>query len=340
MEPLVSILIPVFNAENFIVRALESCINQTYKNIEIVVVDDCSTDSTLEILNNYRKFDSRIYVISKKNNEGVIAARNTLISNCNGKYIMFCDADDFMERNAVSRVVTIFENENVDSVIFRYRLIKNGFTRKLRKKYLKNGKWDKKKYMKKHLKYPRTLFWGVLWNKGYKSEIIKNLGINFDTDLEDVIFNIKYFGNSRKCFIISDCLYNYNQTNISLTRKKNEDSFELKEIYQMLRSKWNNYCKAYLQFVEAYNDNEFSRLDEFYLNRYLYSIFLDIVNDSNKYGSNDIIYKINNETIFRLCVQQLGFMKYFILIEWIFRYETRILKKYAIKFISYIKMGK
>ena len=95
MEPLVSIVIPVYNVENFVKDTLSSVCNQTYKNIEIICVDDGSTDNSLSVLNFYSEKDKRIKVLSQSNS-GVSAARNNGIRAAEGEYICFLDSDDFM----------------------------------------------------------------------------------------------------------------------------------------------------------------------------------------------------------------------------------------------------
>ena len=104
----VSIIIPAFNVETYIKRAIESCINQTYTNIEIIIIDDGSTDDTFHIIKKYALIDSRIKVISQ-NNKGVSNARNSGIKNVKGDYVCFLDSDDWLENNAIE---TFINDEN------------------------------------------------------------------------------------------------------------------------------------------------------------------------------------------------------------------------------------
>ena len=97
-EDLISIIVPVYNVEKYLEQCLESLLNQTYKNIEIIVVNDGSTDQSLDILKKYSFKDNRIKLYSQKN-QGISAARNTALEHINGKYVMFVDSDDWIEIN-------------------------------------------------------------------------------------------------------------------------------------------------------------------------------------------------------------------------------------------------
>ena len=105
MDELVSIIVPVYNAEKYIKKCIESIINQTYKKIEVVIVDDGSKDNSVGILKKY-EYDDRIKLILTKNH-GVSTARNVAIEKCNGNFIMFADADDWLEPNAVEVLLNV-----------------------------------------------------------------------------------------------------------------------------------------------------------------------------------------------------------------------------------------
>lgn len=113
-EPLVSVIIPVYNAEKFIKDTLESVINQTYKNLEIICVNDCSTDKSLDILNEYAKKDSRIKVFSNEVNSRVAKTRNNAVAHATGEYLAFCDADDIWRKEKIQKQIEFMKNENCD----------------------------------------------------------------------------------------------------------------------------------------------------------------------------------------------------------------------------------
>ncbi len=111
MEPLISIIVPVYNVEKYLERCILSIINQSYSNIEIIIVNDGSTDGSEDIINKYKKEDSRIKSIYQENG-GLSSARNTGIDCCNGEYIMFVDSDDYIHANMTKTLYTnMIEND-------------------------------------------------------------------------------------------------------------------------------------------------------------------------------------------------------------------------------------
>lgn len=114
----VSVIVPVYNDENFITECIESLLNQTLKEIEIIFVDDGSTDQTLDILNHYKKRDQRIKIISQKH-KGAGAARNKGMAEAKGQYLSFLDADDFFEKDMLEKVYNRSIEESADITIFK-----------------------------------------------------------------------------------------------------------------------------------------------------------------------------------------------------------------------------
>ena len=116
-QPLVSVIIPVYNVEEYLCECVDSVINQTYKNLEIILVDDGSTDSSGKICDDYAEKDERIRVIHK-NNSGPSKTRNVGLEHAKGKYIYFLDSDDYIELNALEMLVQAAETNDADLVFF------------------------------------------------------------------------------------------------------------------------------------------------------------------------------------------------------------------------------
>ena len=114
MNDLITILVPFYNVEKYITQCIESIINQTYKNLEIILIDDGSTDNSLKICKEFQKNDSRINVIKKKH-EGVSSSRNIGIKIAHGEYIMFIDSDDFVSKNFVKELYSAVLKNNTFS---------------------------------------------------------------------------------------------------------------------------------------------------------------------------------------------------------------------------------
>ena len=130
----VSIITPTFNSENYIVKMLESIISQTYKNWELLITDDCSTDLTCKIIQNYKTKDSRIKLFKLSKNSGAGFARNNSIKSSTGRFIAFCDSDDFWFHNKLEKQIDFMLKENIQLTYSGYQEIdQNGNLGKVRK---------------------------------------------------------------------------------------------------------------------------------------------------------------------------------------------------------------
>lgn len=123
LEPLVSIITPVYNAEEFIVDTINSVLSQTYQNWELILVDDVSTDSSREIIQKFEQEDKRIKVVLLKENSGAAIARNTAIDYAKGKYIAFVDSDDLWTSDKLQKQVQFMEKNDYSFTFTSYRMI-------------------------------------------------------------------------------------------------------------------------------------------------------------------------------------------------------------------------
>lgn len=122
-EELCSVIMPAYNSGKYIAEAIESVIKQRYTNWELLIVNDCSTDNTEEIIRTYQKQDKRIKLISLKKNQGVANARNTAIKNAKGRYIAFLDADDYWEKEKLQEQIIFMENRKITFSYHDYKLL-------------------------------------------------------------------------------------------------------------------------------------------------------------------------------------------------------------------------
>ncbi len=122
-KPLISVIIPIYKVEDYIHECIDSVINQTYKNLEIILVDDSSPDNCPQICDEYSKKDSRIIVIHKTNNNGLSIARNAGLEVCNGEYVYFLDSDDYIEKDAIESLVSKAQYHCADIVFFDANII-------------------------------------------------------------------------------------------------------------------------------------------------------------------------------------------------------------------------
>ena len=140
-EPVVSVLIPVYNAEKYFSRCLDSILNQSYKNIEVILVDDGSPDKCGLICDEYAKKDSRIKVIHQKN-QGVSVARNVALDNASGDYTLFIDSDDTIHPDCIADCVKTAVAHEADMVCFNFAFIKNGILQAESKYYRDNMSFE------------------------------------------------------------------------------------------------------------------------------------------------------------------------------------------------------
>ncbi|AIY84469.1 glycosyltransferase family 2 protein [Clostridium baratii] len=245
----ISIIVPVYNAERTVERCIKSLINQTYKDLEILLIDDGSKDKSLEICNKYKEIDNRINVISKKNS-GVSSTRNLGIKKSTGKYIQFVDSDDYIDNTMCERLISKIENSKCDFLICGYKNVDDmgNFNGDI---YYDDRTFKTLKDMNGHFEkmYSKNLI-NTPWNKLYIKEFIID---GFDEDIslgEDLLFNLKYMSNIQNGIsVINDCLYYYVDVNKgSLTSRFRNDRIEIGKI---LKKNTHDFCKC--MFGENYN---------------------------------------------------------------------------------------
>lgn len=205
-EKLVSVIIPAYNIEDYIGRCLDSIISQTYKNLEIIVVDDGSRDHTGEILDNYAKKDRRIKVIHKENG-GVSSARNKGIEAAEGDYIGFIDGDDLIEPEMYKILVDLLEEENADIAHCGYQMVfpdRIDYYHNTGKKKIQTTEEGLKDLLSGEMIEPGLV------NKLYKKELIKNCRLNETVKInEDLLMNYQLFKLSQKSVYYDITPYSY-----------------------------------------------------------------------------------------------------------------------------------
>ena len=213
---LVSIVIPIYNARKYLTRCLDSVVKQSYRNLEIILVDDGSTDASYKICDLYASKDRRIEVFHNTN-QGVSCARNCGIKHARGKYLLFVDADDYIEHNYVETLVDTIEKEKVDMVICGIKEIiaDRTINRKARGQITGAIEDD----------YFNIIdFLCVPFSKIYRNQIIKEQKLRFLKELnyaEDELFNLNYYKNVKNYVFIDRPLYIYDHHLNSLSDKKN-----------------------------------------------------------------------------------------------------------------------
>ena len=248
MKPKVSVIVPVYNVKAYLPQCLDSLVNQTLKDIEIICVDDASTDGSLQVLEEYSKKDNRLVVITQQVNHGVGAARNAALEAASGDYIMFCDPDDWYELYACEVAYNqIVKNKN-DVVVFNFRQYSE------KNKNYRDCDWRILPF-KGQFNNPNIILGDVpnymqapyAWAQIYSRKYINKNNIRFaDQRLcEDVIFYVKAMVGANSISVITEPLYVYRAREGSISHNYN--------IY------WADLFKARydcLAFLEQQHDKE------------------------------------------------------------------------------------
>jgi len=283
MNELISVIVPVYNVEKYIRKCIDSIIGQTYKNLEIIVVDDGSLDESGKICDEYAKKDNRIKVIHKENS-GVSSARNIGIENSTGKWIAFVDSDDWIEKKYFEELLKVAVENDAEVVLCGYNRIT---VNKIEKIYNSGELIEdtSREFLIKTLN-PQTGY-GFCHMKLYKKSIIKNN--LFDITLkvgEDALFNEKIALNITKACFLEKSLYNYRINSNSVVRK-----FDEEYAIKYLNSMQNNKC--YL--MQMYQDD--NEILQNYYNFVAFHVLLIAVNYCYNY--------LNKEKNSKKCLKKI-----------------------------------
>lgn len=207
----VSVIVPVYNAEKFLISTSKAILGQTYQNLELIFIENGSTDNTLEVCKKLESEDSRVKVIHIEKN-GVSAARNAGIEAARGKYIAFSDSDDFMETNMIETMVRSMEERESDLVICGFYHMDSATGNEIETIYgLQHKFFYKEKYL--HLDMMlRAQILHAVWNKLYQRDLIMKYQIRFRENMqigEDLTFNLDYLDVANVVFCLSDPLYRH-----------------------------------------------------------------------------------------------------------------------------------
>lgn len=220
---LVSVIVPVFNAENYLVRSIESVVNQSYEHIELILINDGSTDRSKLICDQYALADGRIRVISQKN-RGPAAARNAGIRNAAGDFVFFLDADDYIEKDTLEILMSTYHQYRPELVMANFsklsdigEILKQSVSFhpdaepfELRIKELSRA--EVVDYVRHFLKHPSNHLISYCWARLYKTSIIKKHGVFANEAMhlfEDFVFNLEYLKHTHTIVFVNESLYTY-----------------------------------------------------------------------------------------------------------------------------------
>ena len=229
-NPLVSVIIPIYNSESYLEKCIKNILEQSYKNLQIIFVNDGSTDKSLEICKKVN--DDRVEVYSKENG-GASSARNFGLKYRKGKYVLFVDSDDYLKNNAIEKLVSIAEQNNADCVYYEA----DNFTEEEGMKIKKNG-------LMHSCQYPvsdgNTLIKSILDNKNYHAvpflyftnSLLYDKGLNFEEGimLEDELFSFRLLRMCEKVVCLKEILYYRNVRPNSVMTSTGKELFRFNSI--------------------------------------------------------------------------------------------------------------
>lgn len=231
LTPFISILIPTFNDASFLKECLESVEKQSLNNIEIICIDDGSTDNTCKILKGFALKDNRFKIVIKPKNEGVSMARNEALKLATGKYFTFIDGDDLMDEFLLEKAYNLAETTCSDMVLWDYITFSN------------SNEILKEKIMESNLKYisPKDKIFllkrpAFSWMKLVNTNIARNMGVHFPNGLirEDIPMHWHLITSIKEIAILPERLSFYRQNTLSLTHKKNSTVLDIAPVMDIV----------------------------------------------------------------------------------------------------------
>ena len=283
----ISLVVPVYNTSKYLYKCLDSLVNQTYKNIEVIVVDDGSPDDSWKIYEDFAARDERVRFI-KKQNAGVSEARNTGIDNATGDFVMFIDSDDWMETDGCEILLKVYRKTHADLVLGDVYCTdesgsKKDYCRVFSREFYTEDRRFIDRYQMSCLGYAYNPLrvnvsnvsgLGSPWNKLFKMSIIRENNLRYDPYVcgiyDDNLFTLYYLENCKSVAYISRPVYNYVTMSDSLTHGFKKNTVEIsRKIFDRIEEfiiscdKGEEFYKAYYMYVIRRLSRE---LDVYYFN--------------------------------------------------------------------------
>nr|WP_318685166.1 glycosyltransferase [uncultured Acetatifactor sp.] len=247
MEPTVSIIVPVYNAEKFIQRCVDSILHQEFTDFELLLINDGSTDLSGSICDEYASLDPRVHVFHKENT-GVSDTRNYALDRARGAYLQFADSDDWIAPDATKLFVRAAKKHDCDLVIADfYRVVGKRISHK--GDIEEENVLTREAYAAHMMANPADFYYGVLWNKLYRKDIVEKHHLRMDAALswcEDFLFNLEYILHSKSFYALQAPVYYYVKTEGSLVSQ----SMSLSKSIKMKLLMFDYYNKFYKHILD------------------------------------------------------------------------------------------
>ena len=216
MKSLISVIIPIYNVEKYLKRCVDGILNQTYTNLEVILVDDESPDNCAAICDAYADADERVVVIHQKN-KGLSGARNAGIDIAKGEYLVFVDSDDYVTEDFIERLYDALISTGSDVAQCKWNYVKGGPIPDLEKDTGEVWSFSKAEMMS-NLYIPDGAYYVVAWNKIYKKELFEGIRYPLGRIHEDEATTFRIYDRINRAAMIDSCMYGYFIGNDSITR--------------------------------------------------------------------------------------------------------------------------
>lgn len=250
--PPVTLIVPVYNVAPYLETCLNSIKAQTFRDFEVLLVNDGSTDASPDICRACVRSDSRFQLIDKPNS-GVSDSRNKALEQAQGKYLQFLDSDDWLTPNAVEVLVHAAESAGADLVLCHFYRVSGN--RMAQRGHIKKERlFTRQEFADEMMKAPANYYYGVLWNKLYRRSIVEANRLRFPTDIswcEDFLFNLNYIEHVRLVSAVPKPIYYYRKRENSLVNTQ----ASLRRTVEMKRSTFAYYKELY-QKLDLYEEQK------------------------------------------------------------------------------------
>lgn len=216
-DPVVSVIVPVYNAESTLRRCADSILEQSYPDLELILVDDGSKDASPALCDSYMQKDARVRVIHKPNS-GASATRNLGIAQARGRYLQFVDSDDWLTPDATEKLVAAAEAHQADLVVADFYRV-SGKLVASKHRVMPDGVMTRRQYASLMMENPASFYYGVLWNKLYRRELVVQQHLEMNPALricEDFMFNLEYLRVAQRIVAVPSPVYYYVRTKNSI----------------------------------------------------------------------------------------------------------------------------
>lgn len=297
--PLISVIIPVYNVEKYLPQCIESVINQTYTNLEIILVNDGSKDNSLNICEQYGENDKRIIILDQTN-RGLSDARNSGIDIAKGKYISFLDSDDWLELDTFERAVSVAEDKRLELVFWQFIKEFNNKSVPYKGVFTQDTYFDGEQLKHLHrriagplgseMKYPQLIDSFVsAWGKLFLLSKIKDNNLKFiDTKIigsEDIFFSFQYMGKIVNAYYLHEYLIHYRKDNPTSITKTHGSSL------------YPRFCNLFEYLIREIESNNYDEDFKRGLNNRVGISMMNIgLSETSKKNSASIIHKIKSMT--------------------------------------------